>query len=103
MTDHDKPAAPHLAGCPSGVELLPEALPDALNKQPHRLSGYLDETLHSQHRELFSDGGEAREQAGRIGCRGNINDEALEVVVIVAVFGVVVGWSLREIILYRGG
>ena len=103
MTDHDEPAAPHLASRPSGVELLPESLPDALNEQPHRLSGDLDEALHPQHSELFSDGGEAREQAGRIGCRGDVNDEAFEVVVIVAVFGVVVGWALGEIILDRGG
>ena len=98
-TDHDELAAPHLAGRPSGVELLPEALPDALNEQPHRLSGDLDEALHPQHSELFRDGGEAREQAGRIGCRGNIDDETLEVVVIVAVFGIVVRRALREIVL----
>ena len=83
--------------------MLPEALPDALNEQPHRLSGDLDEALHPQHIELFSDGGEAGEQAGRIGGRGNINDEALEVVVIVTVFGVVVGGALGEVVLDRGG
>ena len=65
-----KPAAPILAQRPGPIELLAEALADALDQQAHRLARDLDEALHPQHVELFGNRRPDRvSRRGGIGCR----------------------------------
>ena len=49
FADHDEAAAPRFSSRPGAIELLAEALADALHQKPHRLAGHLEKALHAQH------------------------------------------------------
>ena len=99
---HDQPAAARLVRSPGTVEVVAEAGADALDEQPHRFAGDLHEAFHTQHRMGFRRRGQPAEQAGRIGRGRQFDDETFEVVMVVTVLGVVMGWAVRQIVLGRG-
>ena len=83
--------------------MLPKTLSNPLDEEPHRLAGNLDEALHPQHAIRLGHRHEAGHEAGRIGCGGDIDDEAVEVIVIMPGFGIVAGGAIVEVVFRRCG
>ena len=99
--DHDETAGARFIRLPGAVVMMLEAGADALNEQAHGLARDLHEAFHAQHLMRRRDLRQMRDQTFRIDGRREIDDEALEVVVIVIVLGVVTRGAIDEIGLDR--
>ena len=102
FADHDETAAARFVLPPRAIELAAKPLPDALHQQPHRLARNVEEALHAQDFVLSGDLGEALDEGGGIGDSGQIDDECVEIVMIVALLRIVMRGALREIVFGRG-
>ena len=91
-----------LAFAPGPVELVREARADALDEQPHRLAVDGDEALDAQDVVGLGGGLQAIHERLGLGDDRQLDDEALEVVMVVLLLAVVVRGAGREVVLGAG-
>lgn len=82
FADDDEAAAALLARRPGAVVIVVDAAADSLHLQAHRLCGNLDEALDAQ--DIFRSRrlGDTDRQRFRIGHSRQIDDEAVEIIVL---------------------
>ena len=85
------------AGVPGAIKLMLKARPHALNEQPHRLAFDVREPFHAQDIVCARGEGDAVNDVGGALDRGNVDDEALEIVVVVLALLIVMGRAARKI------
>ncbi|QTK80220.1 hypothetical protein AT6N2_C2642 [Agrobacterium tumefaciens] len=98
FADDDKAAAALFTCGPRPIVIVVHAATDGLHLQPHRLGGYLDEALDTQDILSRCRFGNANRQGFRIGHGRQIDDEAVEVIMLVVKFAVMVGAAVFNIV-----
>src|SRR5271166_1389377 len=103
LPDHYKPAAALFVGPPQPVELMREPRADALHQQAHRLARDFGETLYPQHIVFARQCGKFFRQSGGVRDGFQRDDEGVEIVVVMALLGIVMGRTRQQIVLGSGG
>src|SRR6185437_15553625 len=95
-TDHHQATGARLADTPGAVEIMLQAAADALDDLPQLLSGHDEKAFEAQDVMRGDRRPDPVEEAGSIGNRAALHDEALEIVVIVRLAGRVMRGAVRQ-------
>lgn len=101
LADDDEAAAALLTGCPWPIVIMVDAAADSLHLQAHRLGGNFNETLDAKNVFRSSSFRDTGGQCFRIGHGGQIDDEAVEIVVFVVKLAIMMGAAVFDILLHR--